>query len=400
MNERRPIADVFRDAMIAHRAGRLAEAETGYLEVLVRRPDEPKALHFVGLLRFHRGDQEGGIECVLQSLRSDPANSRAWNDLGGMFVAMGRAVDAREAYRRATQATPGNAEGWYNLGVCLRKEGDLEGAISSLRRAIACTAGYSRAYEALGMLLYQLGRAEEASDVYSDWYARDPSNAKANHMAAAMSGSNVPSRASDEYVRMLFDESAESFDSSLERLNYRAPPAIANALSQRVNGRLATVLDAGCGTGLCGPLIRGSCGQLVGVDLSSKMIERARARNCYDELVVAELTAFLRQRPHAFDAVVCADTLMYFGTLETVFSAASGSLRGAGWFTFTLEALEPGSVYDYRLEVHGRYTHSESYTRAALAAANFDIDAFTRDTFRNERDQGVPGFLVVARLNR
>lgn len=394
--QQRSIGDVFRDAMIAHRAGRLVEAESGYHEVLRRRPDEPKALHFMGLLQFHRGDREGGIERLVHSLRSDPDNARAWNDLGGMFVAAGRAIDARDAYRRATQVAPGNAEGWYNLGICLRNDGDLEGAISSLRGAIACTSGYSRAYEALAMLLYQLGRTNEAANVYSDWYAREPSNAKASHMAAAMSGSNVPSRASDEYVRVLFDESAESFDTGLERLEYRAPSVIANELSQRAGGKLATVLDAGCGTGLCGPLIRESCGELVGVDLSPKMIHFARVRNCYDELVVSELTAFLRQRPRAFDAVVCADTLMYFGALDPVFAAANESLRGGGWFIFTLEALDPRASDDYRLEVHGRYTHSENYVRRALTVANFGIDSFTRAAFRKERDQEVSGFLVIA----
>jgi predicted TPR repeat methyltransferase len=398
--QQRSIGDVFRDAMIAHRAGRLVEAESGYREVLRRRPDEPKALHFIGLLQFHRGDREGGIERLMHSLRSDPGNARAWNDLGGMFVAAGRTIDARDTYRRATEAVPGSAEGWYNLGICLRKEGDLEGAISSLRGAIACTGGYSRAYEALATLLYQLGRTADAANVYSDWYAREPSNAKASHMVAAMSGSNVPSRASDEYVRMLFDELAESFDTSLERLDYRAPSVIANELYQRAGGKLATVLDAGCGTGLCGPLIRESCGQLVGVDLSPKMIHFARARNCYDELVVSELTTFFRQRPRAFDAVVCADTLMYFGALEPVFATAYQSLRGAGWFIFTLEALDPRASDEYRLEAHGRYTHSESYVRRALAAAAFSIEAFTRDTFRKERDQEVPGFVLIARMSQ
>jgi predicted TPR repeat methyltransferase len=404
MTERRSIGDVFRDAVMAHRAGRLAEAEAGYHEVLRHQPGEPKALHFVGLLLFHRGDLEGGIEHVLRSVRSDPRNPRGWNDLGGMFGAAGRTLEARDSYRRATEVAPGNAAGWYNLGVCLRKDGDLEGAISSLRAAIACATDYSRAYEALGMLLYQSGRLNEAASVYSDWYAREPANPKAIHMAAAMSGSNAPSRASDEYVRMLFDEAAEGFDTSLERLEYRAPAAIAKALvqqalAQQAGGKMAAVLDAGCGTGLCGPLIRELCGHLVGVDLSQRMIERARARNCYDELVVAELTAFFRQRPRAFDAVVCADTLMYFGALEPVFAAASASLCGGGWFIFTLESLDSQGADGYRLEVHGRYAHSESYARHALVAANFGIAAFTRDTFRRERDQEVPGFLVIARTN-
>jgi predicted TPR repeat methyltransferase len=396
------ISDVLREAMLAHRAGRLVEAETGYLEVLRRRPAEPKALYFLGLLQFHRGDRESGIERVLSSLHSDPGNARAWNDLGGMLVAAGRKADARDAYRRATEAAPENADGWYNLGICLRNENNFEGAISSLRQAIARKADYSRAYEALGTLLYQLGRAPEAAKVYADWAAREPSNAKASHMAAAMSGQNAPSRASDEYVRQLFDESAESFDANLERLDYRAPQAVANALTQKAHGKLQTVLDAGCGTGLCGPLIRALCEHLVGVDLSPKMMERASARKCYDELVATELTAFLRGRQRAFDAVVSADTLVYFGALDQVFAAANESLRDAGRLIFTLEALEaldPNATDDYRLEVHGRYAHSENYVRNALAAASFRVDTLTPHTSRKERDQDVPGFLVVARRN-
>lgn len=176
--------------------------------------------------------------------------------------------------------------------------------------------------------------------------------------------------------------------------------AIKTAAAQRTNGQIPTALDAGCGTGLCGPLIRELCQHLIGVDLSPKMIERARARGCYDELVASEFTAFLRRRLRAFDAVISADTFVYFGALEQAFVAANESLRAAGWLIFTLEALDPNATDDYRLEVHGRYAHSENYVRNALAAANFLVDALTRDTYRTERDQDVNGFLVVARTNQ
>ena len=53
------------------------------------------------------------------------------------------------------------------------------------------------------------------------------------------------------------------------------------------------MLDAGCGTGLCGPLIAPYARRLVGVDLSERMLAQARARDVYDELVKGELTAYL-----------------------------------------------------------------------------------------------------------
>ena len=385
--------------MLAHRAGRLAEAESGYYEVLRQRPAEPRALHFLGLLQFHRGDLEGGIERVLHSLKSDPGNARTWNALGGMLIAVGRTMDAKDAYRRATEVSPEGAEGWYNLGICLRNENDFDGAIVCLREALARDADYSRAHEALGMLFYQLGRSQEAARVYADWSSREPSNAKASHMAAAMSGQNVPNRAADEYVRKLFDESAETFDTNLEKLEYRAPQAVAQALTSRADGKFPTVLDAGCGTGQCGPLIRALSWRLVGVDISEKMIERAQTRECYDELVTSELTAFLHWRMRAFDAVVSADTLVYFGALGQLFAAANESLRERGLLIFTLEALEGGASEEYRLQEHGRYAHNESYVREALSAANFSVESLNFEAFRKEREQDVPGFLVVARRN-
>jgi len=72
-------------------------------------------------------------------------------------------------------------------------------------------------------------------------------------------------------------------------------------------------------------------------------------------LVQAELTEFLGKRHHEFDVIVSADTLVYFGDLSAVITAAAGALRGCGRLVFTLEHLADDSVVDYRLEWHGRY---------------------------------------------
>jgi predicted TPR repeat methyltransferase len=392
------IDEVLRQAMIAHRAGDLAVAESGYRDVLSQRPTDTRALHFLGLLYFHQGDRERGIDHLVRSLEHEPTNARVWNALGGMLIAMGRRADAKAAYTQSIKVAPDVAEGWYNLAICLRDDGEFDASIEAFREALVRQADYFRAHEALAMLLYQLGRVPEAARVYSDWSARDPGNAKARHMAAATSGHNVPSRASDEYVRGLFDEAAAGFETNLERLDYRAPELIAAALIERTGeAQLTAVLDAGCGTGLCGPLIRKHCARLVGVDLSSRMIERARTRASYDELVAQELTAFLESRRGSFDAVISADTLVYFGALDPVLAAAHESLHGGGLLIFTLEALEAGVQADYRLEVHGRYAHGESYVRRALTNAQFRIESLTHETLRRERERDVRGWLVIAR---
>ncbi len=390
--------DDLRESMAAHKGGSFTEAEAGYRRVLEARPADPKALYYLGLLQFHRGDTEGAIELVRRCLGYAPSNAPAWNTLGGLYVAAGRNVDAREAYGRATLVAPALGEGWYNLGICLRDEGDVEGALESLRASIAHQADYFRSYEALTMMLYQLGRVPEAAGVYGAWAARDPQNPTARHMAAATSQRNVPVRAADDYVRSLFDNSAKSFDADLGRLSYRAPELVAAALARSAGTPiLPAVLDAGCGTGLCGPLVRERCASLVGVDLSPQMIEHARARACYDELVVAELSAFMRSRPGAFDAIVSADTLVYFGALEEPLSAARHALHPEGVLIFTLESLAAEVATGCKLEPHGRYSHSETYVRHALQAAGFEVETLTRETLREERTQRVSGHLVVAR---
>ena len=172
----------------------------------------------------------------------------------------------------------------------------------------------------------------------------------------------MPDRASDDYVRRTFDHFADAFDDNLRDLGYRAPQLVAEAV-ERHEGAAGEavkldVLDAGAGTGLCGPLLRDRAGTLVGVDLSSGMLEKARARRVYDELVVMELCDFMRSRPAAFEVVVSADTLVYFG---------------------------------------GRYMHAATYVEAALVATGLDSGEISPAILRSELGTDVHGFVVVAR---
>jgi predicted TPR repeat methyltransferase len=395
------IDDVLRNAVLAHQAGRLAEAEDGYRRVLSERPAHPYALYSLGLLQFHRGDIESALQSTHAALERAPGNGRMWNTLGSMFIATGRQREARDAYRRATEVEPAMAQAWYNLGICLRNEGAYDLAIECLREALTRTPPFGGAYESLAMLLYELGRAQEAADVASLWLARDPSNAKAQHVAASMSGANAPARASDDYVREHFDAAAAGFDNNLRQLQYRAPELIAATLHRLAGERvLPSVLDAGCGTGLCGPLIRAAATRLVGVDLSPKMIDLARARGIYDELQVGELVGYLRANSSSFDAVVSADTLVYFGALSDPLRAAYAALRDDGLLIFTLESLSDAANEEHRLQFHGRYAHTERCIRRALQDAGFQVESLTREVLRQERLEPVNGFVVAARRAR
>jgi predicted TPR repeat methyltransferase len=207
----------------------------------------------------------------------------------------------------------------------------------------------------------------------------------------------VPDRASDAFVEKTFDSFAASFDAKLSSLGYRAPALVAEMLAHAgvaASGSL-DVLDAGCGTGLCGPLVAPYARRLVGVDLSEGMLARARERNVYDELARRELTAYLRDSPASFDAIVSADTLVYFGPLDAVAAAVAGALRTGGIFVFTVEELSDG--VDCSISPNGRYRHAAGYLEHVLADAGLGSEIVPAE-LRLEAGEPVAGLVVRARL--
>jgi predicted TPR repeat methyltransferase len=418
-------------AIALHRGGHLDQAARLYQAVLAADPDHVDALHFLGVLHHQRGRSEAAVASIEQAILLAPDYADAHNNLGNVLKELGRLEPAFRAYRRVVELVPGHADAWNNLGVVLRGQGLYDEAdqayaqaiaanpahtpawqnrgnlLARLRRFDEAAAAYTRvlelrprntaAYDALGRTLYRAGKVDAALQVYQEWLKATPGNSIATHMLAACRGEAAPARASNDYVRETFDAFAGSFDQVLDQLGYRAPTLIAarlDAVLPAADGSLV-VADAGCGTGLCADFLRPRARRLVGIDLSPGMLTRARARSAYDELVEAELSVWLgRQRP-VFDLIVSADTLCYFGALDTVCAAAATALRPGGRLVFTVERARDG-VETYQLDPSGRYSHSGQYVRESLAGAALDRIAIAPVVLRREVGHEVHGLLVSA----
>lgn len=385
-------------AIEAHKGGRLAEAEVAYRQILRRNPADADALNFLGMLTCQAGDATGALELLRKSVEVLPNNGHAWVNLGNVLMANGEPSQALQAFARATELVPEVAAAWYNLGVCLARSKEPVPAAEAFRNALKLQPGHIPAYESLAVLLYRLGNYTEAAEVYREWLQYDPDSPVARHMLAATAGDQTHARADDRYVKELFDAFSSSFDENLKDLGYRAPQLLADALSGVLgsSGEL-DVLDAGCGTGLCGPLVRPIARRLVGVDLSEGMVAKARERGSYDELAVGELCQFMRSRAASFDVVLSADTLVYFGALEEPLAAARCCLRENGYLAFTLERLQARDPREhYRLEPHGRFAHAEEYVRSTLVNAGFEGAQVQEVVLRKERGSEVAGLLFLA----
>jgi len=421
-------------AIHVHRLGEYADAEKLYRRVLEASPDHADATHFLGVLAHHQGRSEEAVDIIRRSIALGPGVADRYNNLGNVLVECGRAAEAAEAYRSVLALQPGHADAWNNLGAALRALGQFGESADAYRKAIdldpkhvdACNnmgnllsargqvkeavayycmaitllPSHPEARKMLGIAYYTLGRVDAAAEVFHAWLTEEPGNPIARHMYAACSGRDVPDRAGDDYVESTFDGFAASFDAKLGRLDYRAPELVAEALGRACGEPAASldVLDAGCGTGLCGPLIAPYVRHLTGVDLSSGMLDRARSRGVYADLVKAELTEYLRARRAVFDLIVSADTLVYFGRLDAVMRAAADALRPGGVFAFTVEAAADDSPGEgYRINPHGRYSHRRSYVEQTLSEAGFRVEAIDAAALRREGGVPVEGLVVTAR---
>lgn len=420
-------------ALQLHRNGSLDEAETLYRRVIAAAPDNLNALHFLGVLCHQQNRNAEAANLIQRIIALDPQNADAHNNLGNVLEGLGKFSEAEacyrkaivlrpshdpaynnlgvilmaqrnvatalNAYRQAVALAPESADYRYNMGNALRKSGEFEQAVAAYQEAVKLNPDHTGARQGLARTLLQAGRRDQAAEVFEEWLRKEPGNPVILYVQAACLGKGAPDRAPDAYIQQVFDDAADSFDLHLvDNLDYRAPGLVIAALSEVLPSPNADldILDAGCGTGLCGPLLRPYARRLVGVDLSQKMLTKASGRKTYDDLVKYELTEFLSHQPESFDVIASADTLCYFGDLAPIFQAAAKALKPDGLLVFTLEDNGDDTT-DSQLHPQGRYAHARAYVEGAIGKAGIAAQSITSVVLRNEGKQPVAGHLVVAK---
>ncbi|MEM0907213.1 MAG: tetratricopeptide repeat protein [Pseudomonadota bacterium] len=415
-------------AMEFHQNGRWDDAEKIYLALLAHQPENSDALQFLGVLRHNQGRNEDAINLLKQASALDPDNPGLLLNMGNVMIEAGDADEAVSVYQDVLKLAPKSAEAWSNAGVLLRTVGQLDLAEEALRKSIELNPEEAAPWHNLGNLLISvdrveeavqcalrattylpqsrvgrkllatayayLGETEKAKEVLREWLEEIPGDPSAEHHLAALEN-RMPDRASDAYVETVFDNFALTFDSRLENLEYRAPELVQGAVAQILAGTdPIDILDLGCGTGLCGPLVRPHAKTLVGIDLSQKMLDRAHTRKSYDTLEKAEFIAYLKTVPGGFGMVIAADALCYVGRMEEFSQNCFRALEPGGTLIATFEADPNGQ--DISLPHTGRYTHGDDYLRRTFQEAGFEITALSSEVLRMETAAPVNGWLLIA----
>lgn len=409
-------------------SGKLKRAAEVFQAVLKSSPDDPDALHYYGIVLHQLDRPNKAMTAIKKSLGISPDNPHALNSLGNVLKVREDYAKAENAYAAALKIDPINGHCLNNLGTVQRLQGRMDEAITTLEEAVRLAPDLAEAHYNLANLYHNEGRhdkalnafqqsfklggnwrdpvlyaklliafdrRDEAAEMLVEFLKHKPSHKGTKHQLAAMRG-ETPKTTDEGYVAAHFDAFAESFDGVLKGLEYRAPELVVDAVSERLGTPAGDkeIVDLGCGTGLCGPLIAPFKKNLVGVDLSKRMLARAEKLKCYDALRVAELQQFMqRQSPESIDVILCADTLVYIGALERTLGGVRKALKPGGVFVASIEKLLEGTD-DYVLGISGRFQHSKAYLERLAEENDLTVASLREEVLRKEAGEPVVGYVV------
>jgi predicted TPR repeat methyltransferase len=355
--------NAFFEGVALFEQGQLQPAEAAFERALSLAPGRPSVLLNLGITRFELGRFADALAPLQQSLKAEPAAPDGWLALARCHMRLGQLQESIHSFQTLLEQQPDNGLAWQELGECFRLVESFDQAAHAYQQAIA-----------------------HGNDTdYTQF------------LLAAVTQQGVVPQPPSSYVQALFDDYAADFESHLVgTLGYQGHQAVVHHLPGNGQQPLGHVLDLGCGTGLCGQLVRPRANRLVGVDLAPQMVEQAQATGLYDELWTGDLHDRLAESNHTFDTVLAADVLIYVGALERLFALLAQRMKAGGVWSFSVEAGAPGS--GVQLLTSLRYSHAPDYIQSLAKQHGFSVLGQHTTPIRHDQRQPVMGdFWVLQR---
>ena len=170
--------ELLANALEYFRAGRFAEAEAAYAEILALEPGHFICLHDLGLIAHQRGEHAAAARLIEQALAIKPDYVEALSNLGAIRRALGDTEAALAATRQAIALAPEFAQAHSNLGNALEDQGQLDAALKAYREAASLNPGFVEAHTNCANVLRKLGRSGEAAAVCEHIIKHRPDSAE------------------------------------------------------------------------------------------------------------------------------------------------------------------------------------------------------------------------------
>ena len=186
------IPNLFALAQRHHRAGRLAEAERGYREILAADPNHAGSLQFLGLIAHQLGRGDTAVQLIGRALSLRPASAEAHVNLANVLKDQGNLELALAHYEQALALQPRSGEIHYSIGVVLHLQGELDRAVKHYESAIAFRPNFAEAQLNLGTIHSDRGELKPALKFY-----RQAAKAQPDYLLAQMNLGMALSRQGD-----------------------------------------------------------------------------------------------------------------------------------------------------------------------------------------------------------
>jgi predicted TPR repeat methyltransferase len=335
-------------------------------QALQLAPGRPSVLLNLGVSCVHLGRFKQADVCLRQALAADASQTDGWMAWGVAQMALGDWPQALHCHEQARALGADGAEFCLRWGECLAQQARLPQALQAFEQALAHAPELAEAWSQLAHVQRDMGQTAQAIAGYQRAMQLGADPELHRYYLAALSPEQPVVNAPAAYVATLFDQYANDFEAHLVgQLGYQGHRVLLDQLPVPLDTRFERVWDLGCGTGLCGHLVRPLAEQLIGVDLSSAMLDKARALGVYDSLHARELVDFMNQGTERVDLVLAADVFIYVGHLDAVFEALGPRMQPGGWLAFTVEEADPGLA----VQLHStlRYAHALTYLQGLAA---------------------------------
>ena len=391
-------------ASILRDTGRLSEAKKHFSAAFDINPKDPVVVLNLAIVLAGEKRFSDAVPFHREALALNPSNAKALSALAHTFTQMAEYSQAEHHYMEALKIDPLDFETRINLGLALVDQGKIAKAFEQAEILSRAEAVAEFPHKAFGILLARVGCPDGAKLCFEKHLSCHPRDRDEIAMLLAAVGGALPTRATDEQISRLYGPRAHGWDEGAGGTSgYQGHQLIAAALVRLDAHRADTVVDAGCGTGLVGELVRPHVRYLIGVDMSEPMLAQARQKNVYDKLHCGDLIEYLKRHERICDVITSAATLIHFGKLDSIFEAVSRSLRPAGLFIFTVfpndenpDAVEVATLTG--LAQGGCFRHGADYIARTAAEHGFAVELLSREVHEYTRNAPVSGLVVALRL--
>lgn len=388
------------DKMIAEavqetKARRFAAAEKIYRKIIKQDPMHVDGHYLLGSLLAERGELKSAERHLKIAAELLPSSPYIWNNLGNLRVLAGDDDGALSAWSKALLYKPDLAEVWCNMGLVHMRHHNIDEAENCMRKAVA-SKNLVQAWLTLANIAERRGGTEEAIQICRKVLDMQPDYANAIFMLSRLEGRPMDTPPK-QAIKNLFDSYAKQFESHLvEKLAYSIPAGIDEAIKHHAGmQRFSCAVDLGCGTGLMGVRLASRVDELVGVDLSSRMLNEAKEKNIYKRLVEADAIEFLNAEQKPFDLILAADVIVYLGELKPLFVAVFKKATENAIFAFSTESSEKANESGWELRNTGRYAHTKAFVQQSAESAGWSFLSCEDVVVRLESDKPVKGHLIL-----